>query len=117
MACAAALAANRNSGKVIERWSARGYARREVNIMQPESLIVFMVIGLIAGWIAGKVVRGTGFGLIGDMAVGIIGALIAGWLFPKIGVGTIVNNAFLNNVASAALGAIILLIVLRLVKR
>jgi uncharacterized membrane protein YeaQ/YmgE (transglycosylase-associated protein family) len=51
------------------------------------------------------------------MAVGIVGALIAGWLFPRIGVGAFVHNAFLNHVISAAIGAIILLIVLRLIKR
>jgi uncharacterized membrane protein YeaQ/YmgE (transglycosylase-associated protein family) len=84
--------------------------------MSPESLIVWLVIGLIAGWIAGKVVRGTGFGLVGDMVVGIVGAVIAGWLFPQLGIGAILHNAFLNGVISAAVGAIILLVVLRLFK-
>ena len=50
-----------------------------------ESLLVIIVVGVIAGWLAGKLVQGTGFGLIGDLVVGIIGALIASWLFPQLG--------------------------------
>ena len=85
--------------------------------MSIESLIIWLVIGLIAGWIAGKVVRGSGFGILGDMIVGIVGAVIAGWLFPKLGIGAIVAQPFINNVIFAAIGAIILLLVLRLVRR
>jgi uncharacterized membrane protein YeaQ/YmgE (transglycosylase-associated protein family) len=85
--------------------------------MSIESLIIWLVIGLIAGWIAGKVVRGSGFGIVGDMVVGIIGAVIAGWLLPRLGVGAIVAQPFINNVIFAAIGAIILLLVLRLIRR
>ena len=51
--------------------------------MSSESLIVILFVGLVAGWLAGKVVRGAGFGIIGDIVIGIIGAFIASWLFPE----------------------------------
>ena len=51
------------------------------------SLLVFLLVGAIAGWLAGLIVRGFGFGLIGNIVVGIIGALVAGYLFPRLGVG------------------------------
>ena len=85
--------------------------------MSLESLIWFLLIGLIAGWLAGKVMRGGGFGVIGDMIVGIIGAVIAGWLLPRLGVTAIVRQPFVDNVIFAAIGAIILLVVLRLIRR
>ncbi len=85
--------------------------------MSIESVVVWLIIGLIAGWLAGKIVRGTGFGLIGDMVVGIIGAVIAGWLLPRLGVGAIVAQPFINDVIYAAIGAIILLVLLRLLRR
>lgn len=85
--------------------------------MEPQSVIVWLIIGLIAGWLAGKVVHGSGFGIVGDMVVGIIGAVIAGWLLPRIGITGIVGQPFLNAVIFAAIGAIILLVLLRLLKR
>ena len=51
-----------------------------------ESILVILFVGLVAGWLAGKIVRGTGFGIIGDILVGIAGALIASLLFPKLGI-------------------------------
>ena len=51
-----------------------------------ESLLVILVVGLVAGWLAGKIVRGAGFGLIGDIAIGIVGAFIGDWLLPQIGI-------------------------------
>ncbi len=50
-----------------------------------ESLIVFLIVGAIAGWLAGLIVKGFGFGLLGNIVVGIVGAIIAGWLLPRIG--------------------------------
>jgi uncharacterized membrane protein YeaQ/YmgE (transglycosylase-associated protein family) len=80
-----------------------------------QSLIVILLVGLVAGWLAGKIVRGAGFGLISDVAVGIIGAFIATWLFPKLGLrlGTGIVTAILD----ATIGAVLLLAVLRLVGR
>ena len=62
--------------------------------MSSESLLVILFVGLVAGWLAGQIVRGTGFGIIGDLIVGILGALIGSWLLPQLGIhlGTGVIN-------------------------
>jgi uncharacterized membrane protein YeaQ/YmgE (transglycosylase-associated protein family) len=80
--------------------------------MSNESLLVILLVGVVAGWLAGKIVRGTGFGIIGDLLVGIVGAFIGNWVLPRIGVhlGTGVVSAIVN----ATLGAILLLLVVRL---
>ena len=83
--------------------------------MDAESIIIWLIVGAIAGWLAGMVVRGGGFGLIGDIIVGIIGAVIAGWLLPRIGV--IIGGGFIAAVINAFIGAVILLIILRLLRR
>lgn len=80
-----------------------------------ESLIIFLIIGAIAGWLAGLIVSGFGFGLVGNIIVGIVGALIAGWLFPRIGFG--MGGGILASIIHATIGAIILLLVIKLVKR
>ena len=80
--------------------------------MSSESLLVILFVGLIAGWLAGQIVRGTGFGIIGDLLVGIVGAFIGSWLLPQLGIhlGTGVISAIVN----ATIGAILLLLVVRL---
>ena len=78
-------------------------------------LLVILIIGIVAGWLAGKVVRGGGFGLIGDLVVGIAGAFIASWLFPRLGVH--IGTGIGEEIVYAMLGAIILLLVLRLIRR
>jgi len=83
--------------------------------MSVHSLLVILLIGIVAGWLAGKVVRGGGFGLIGDLVVGIAGAFIASWLFPKFGVH--IGTGIGEEIVYAMLGAIILLLLLRLVRR
>lgn len=86
--------------------------------MEPMSLIVFLIVGLVAGWIAGKVVRGAGFGVIGDMVVGVIGAFIGGWLRTQFHLIPIVaGSTLINEIIYAAIGAIILLLILRLIRR
>jgi uncharacterized membrane protein YeaQ/YmgE (transglycosylase-associated protein family) len=80
-----------------------------------ESLLVILFVGLVAGWLAGKVVRGTGFGIIGDILVGIAGAFIASWLFPKLGI-TIGTGGLVRDIIYSAIGAIILLLIVRLVR-
>jgi uncharacterized membrane protein YeaQ/YmgE (transglycosylase-associated protein family) len=77
-------------------------------------IIITLVIGLIAGWLASKVVRGTGLGLIGDIIVGIVGAFIAAWLFPHLGIA--LGTGFIREIIDAAIGAIILLVVIRLIR-
>jgi uncharacterized membrane protein YeaQ/YmgE (transglycosylase-associated protein family) len=79
-----------------------------------ESLLVILFVGLVAGWLAGKIVRGTGFGILGDIVVGILGALIATWLFPKFGIH--LGTGLVSEIIYSAIGAIILLLVVRLVR-
>lgn len=80
-----------------------------------ESLIVFIVVGAIAGWLAGQLVKGYGFGLIGNIVVGIVGAFIAGWLFPAIGIS--LGSGIIAAIIHATIGAVILLVLIRLVKQ
>jgi len=89
---------------------------REDCIVGGESLIVFLVVGLIAGWLAGKLVRGGGFGLIGDLIVGIIGAFIGGWLWGQLHL-PMIGNFWINAIVTATVGAVILLFILRLIRR
>jgi len=83
--------------------------------MSGQSLIVVLLIGLIAGWLAGKIVTGGGLGIIGDIVVGILGAFLAAWLLPKLGVR--VGTGIVRQIVDATLGAVILLAVVRLVRR
>jgi uncharacterized membrane protein YeaQ/YmgE (transglycosylase-associated protein family) len=80
-----------------------------------EGLLVILFVGLVAGWLAGKIVRGTGFGIIGDILVGIAGALIASWLFPKLGIA-IGTGGLVREIIYSAIGAVLLLLVVRLVR-
>jgi uncharacterized membrane protein YeaQ/YmgE (transglycosylase-associated protein family) len=83
--------------------------------MTLETIIIWLIVGAIAGWLAGQVVRGGGFGLVGDIIVGIIGAVIAGWLLPRLGI--VIGTGIIAAIIDAFIGAVILLIILRLVKR
>jgi uncharacterized membrane protein YeaQ/YmgE (transglycosylase-associated protein family) len=78
-----------------------------------DSLIAIIIVGVVAGWLAGQVVRGGGFGLIGDLVVGIIGAFIGDWLLPQLGIH--LGVGMVAQIIDAAIGAIILLIIIRLV--
>ena len=80
-----------------------------------ESLLVILLIGAIAGWLAGQIVQGTGFGLIGDIVIGIIGAFIATWLFPQLGIR--LGAGIAAEIIAATIGAVLLLVVMRLVRR
>jgi uncharacterized membrane protein YeaQ/YmgE (transglycosylase-associated protein family) len=79
-----------------------------------ESILVILFVGLVAGWLAGKIVRGTGFGIIGDILVGIAGALIASFIFPKLGIH--LGTGLLSEIIYSAIGAIVLLLVVRLIR-
>jgi uncharacterized membrane protein YeaQ/YmgE (transglycosylase-associated protein family) len=83
--------------------------------MDTHGIIVWLIIGAIAGWLAGKLVKGGGFGLIGDIVVGIIGALIGGWLAGALGIS--IGSGLVASIILATLGAVILVIILRLVRR
>jgi uncharacterized membrane protein YeaQ/YmgE (transglycosylase-associated protein family) len=81
--------------------------------MSNESLLVILFVGIIAGWLAGRVMEGGGFGLIGDLLVGLVGAFIGNWLLPRLGIhlGVGLVAAILN----AFIGAVVLLLILRLI--
>jgi uncharacterized membrane protein YeaQ/YmgE (transglycosylase-associated protein family) len=83
--------------------------------MSGESILVILLVGVIAGWLAGQIVRGTGYGLVADLCIGIIGALIGSWLLPQLGIH--LGSGIIAAIISATLGAILRLIILRLVNR
>ena len=80
-----------------------------------ESIIVWLIVGAIAGWLAGLIVKGGGFGLLGNIVLGIIGAVVAGWLLPTLGVhlGTGIIGAIIDSV----IGGVVVLVIISLIKR
>jgi uncharacterized membrane protein YeaQ/YmgE (transglycosylase-associated protein family) len=84
-------------------------------VMSIEALLIWLVVGALAGWIAGLIVKGYGFGLIGNIIVGIIGAVIAGWLLPRLGI--VIGSGFVAALINAIIGAVILLVIIGLVRR
>ncbi len=84
--------------------------------MTIETIIVILVVGAVAGWLAGQIVKGHGFGLGGNIVVGIVGAFLAGWLLPTLGVSLGVPG-IAGSIIFAAIGAIILLVLIGLIKR
>jgi uncharacterized membrane protein YeaQ/YmgE (transglycosylase-associated protein family) len=85
-------------------------------MLEPQGLLVTLVIGLIAGWLAGQIMRGSGYGLVGDLIIGIIGAFIGSWLWHFFNLPSL-GNIWVNNIVSATVGALVLLFILRLIKR
>ena len=80
-----------------------------------ESIIVILLVGLVAGWLAGQIVRGTGFGIVGDILIGIAGAFVASLLFPRLGLH--IGSGIVSEIIYSAIGAVILLLIVRLVRR
>jgi len=78
-----------------------------------ESLLIIILVGIVAGWLAGQVMQGTGFGLIGDLIVGLLGAFIGDWLLPQLNIHLGVGLVAL--IINAFVGAIVLLLILRLI--
>ena len=83
--------------------------------MSGESLVIILLVGLIAGWLAGQIVRGSGFGILGDIVVGIVGAFIGGWLLPRLGIH--LGAGLVAAIANATIGAVVLLVIVSLVRR
>lgn len=83
--------------------------------MSIEAILIVLLIGAIAGWLAGKIVQGMGFGLIGNIVVGIVGAFIAAWVLPRIGI--VIGSGFIREIISATIGAVILLVIIGLIRR
>jgi uncharacterized membrane protein YeaQ/YmgE (transglycosylase-associated protein family) len=80
------------------------------------SLLAFLIIGAVAGWAAGEVMRGRGFGLVGNIIVGILGALLGGWVFSLLGLD--LGDGFsIGSLITAFLGAVILLALVGMVRR
>lgn len=82
--------------------------------MQAENLLSFLIIGAIAGWIAGKLMQGGGFGILGNIVVGVLGALIGGFVFDTVGVS---SGGLVGSLVTAVVGAAILLFVVGLFKK
>jgi uncharacterized membrane protein YeaQ/YmgE (transglycosylase-associated protein family) len=79
-----------------------------------ESLLVILFVGLVAGWLAGQIMRGSGFGLIADILIGIVGALIGDWLLPRLGIH--LGTGIVASIVNATIGAVILLLLISLVR-
>jgi uncharacterized membrane protein YeaQ/YmgE (transglycosylase-associated protein family) len=82
-----------------------------VVVVEQRSILGWIVIGLIAGWLAGKISRGEGYGCITDIVLGLVGALIGGWIFVRLG---ILGGGFIYSLAAATLGAVILVSIVHL---
>lgn len=78
------------------------------------TLLGWIIIGLLAGWIAGEISRGSGFGCIGNIAVGLVGSILGGWIFSKLGIG---GGGFVYGLAAATVGAVVLVVLASLFTR
>lgn len=84
----------------------------EIQAGSPRSFLGWIILGLIAGWLAGKLARGRGFGCIGDILLGLIGSVVGGWIFTKLGI--VHTNTFLFSLAAATVGAVVLVAIAHL---
>jgi uncharacterized membrane protein YeaQ/YmgE (transglycosylase-associated protein family) len=82
--------------------------------LSSESLLVILLVGLAAGWLAGQIVQGTGFGFIGDLMIGVLGAFIGDWLLPQLGLH--LGSGIISAIIDATIGAVLLLLVIRLLR-
>jgi uncharacterized membrane protein YeaQ/YmgE (transglycosylase-associated protein family) len=82
--------------------------------MDIQTLLIILAIGAVAGWLAGIIMKGSGFGLLGDIVIGIIGAFIGGFLFGLLGLAAV---GLIGRIISATVGAVVLIFVLRLLKK
>ena len=83
--------------------------------MGVESVIVWLIIGAIAGWLAGVITKGGGFGLVGNIVVGVIGAFVAGFLLPQLGLNF--GGGVVAAIINAAIGGVIVIVILSLIRR
>jgi len=91
------------------------FMQEERSDMGIQGLVIFLLIGAVAGWLAGVIMKGYGFGLIGNIVVGIVGAFIAGLVLPMVGVA--IGGGILGSIIHATIGAVILLFIVGLVRR
>jgi uncharacterized membrane protein YeaQ/YmgE (transglycosylase-associated protein family) len=85
--------------------------------MEPQSIVIWLVIGAVAGFLAGLIMDGGGFGLIGNIVIGILGSVVAGYFFPRLGVSIPIADPLVRSIAVSTIGAIVLLFVIGLVRR
>ena len=85
--------------------------------LDTQSLLILIVVGIVAGWLAGTLIRGYGLGLVGNLVVGVLGAFLATWLLPRLGIAFTVGNALVTAIVYATIGAVILLLLVGLVRR
>ncbi len=85
---------------------ATSYDIRSLVVVSSHGLLWWILVGLVAGWLAGKIARGKGFGCIGDVLLGLIGSVIGGWIFTRLGI--VHTDTFLFSLAAATLGAVLL---------
>ena len=78
-------------------------------------IIAWIIIGAIAGWLAGQIMKGAGFGLLGNIVVGIVGAVVAGWLLPQLGIR--LGGGWIGEIINGAIGGIVVLVILSLIRR
>lgn len=85
--------------------------------MAIESILIWILVGAVAGFLAGLIVKGYGLGLIGNIVVGIVGAFLAGWLLPTLGLSLSLGSPLITSIAYATIGAVVLLLLIGLVRR
>ena len=78
------------------------------------NIVIWIITGIIAGWLAGQIVKGRGFGLVGDLVIGLIGGVLGGWLFGLFGISA---SGWIGQVVVAALGGVVLVFVIRLIRK
>ncbi len=85
--------------------------------MTTEGILIALLVGAIAGWLAGVIVKGAGFGLLGNIVIGIVGALVASWLLPQAGLSFSTGEPLLTSILYATIGGVVILVLLSLIRR
>ena len=85
--------------------------------MTLEGILIALLIGAIAGWLAGAIVKGGGFGLVGNIVVGIVGAVVASWLLPQAGLSFSTGSPIITSILYATVGAVVVLLIVSLIRR
>lgn len=83
--------------------------------MSLETLLIWIIVGAIAGWLAGLIVKGYGFGLVGNIVLGIVGAFVGGWIFAQLGI--VIVSGLIGTIIAATAGAVVLLLLIRVIRR
>ncbi|MDP3739382.1 MAG: GlsB/YeaQ/YmgE family stress response membrane protein [Hyphomonadaceae bacterium] len=85
--------------------------------MTVEAILIVLLVGAIAGWLAGLIMKGAGFGLVGNIIVGVVGAFVAAWLLPQLGIAFSLGNPLITSIVYATIGAVVVLFLLSLIRR